>query len=185
MRQRCAPVRLARGGAGSARSGPGRRTLVRDVAAFREAVRQHRRAAGRPQKQLARALGLHPDVLSHKLNERGAVLTGPEVAAIVAALTDWGAIVSLADAHALLSLMAVPPDAIPAQARARLPAAAPSAFAPPREAGAPPAARLPAAARGGSPGRGRRAAAPRLNQAGASAGRGPRQRPPGAGAAGG
>lgn len=64
---------------------------MRDVQGFREAARERRRAAGRTQQQLARAIGLHPDVLSHKLHERGgAVLTTAEVTAIVTTLAGWG-----------------------------------------------------------------------------------------------
>ena len=62
-----------------------------DLAAFREAVRARRRAAGRTQQQLARRVGVHPDVLSHKLHARGAVLTSADVTAIVTVLAGWGA----------------------------------------------------------------------------------------------
>ena len=98
---------------------------MRDVQRFREAARECRRAAGRTQQQLARAIGLHPDVLSHKLHERGgAVLTTAEVTAIVTTLAGWGAIGSRAEAQALLALMAVPPQAISARAWAEPPLAA-------------------------------------------------------------
>ena len=54
-----------------------------DLREFREKVREHRRAVGRTQQQLARSIGLHPDVLSHKLNGRdNAVLTTPDVIGI-------------------------------------------------------------------------------------------------------
>jgi predicted ATPase len=105
---------------------------LRDVAGFREAVRLRRRSAGRTQQQLARAMGVHPDVLSHKLNQRsGAMLTTSEVVAIVTTLAGWGAIGSQAEARALLAMMAVPPNAVPEQAwvtppLASLPATAPS-----------------------------------------------------------
>jgi len=90
---------------------------VRDLRAFRAAVRDHRRAVGRTQQQLARSIGLHPDVLSHKLNERdNAVLTVPDVIGIVTTLASWGALVTTADAVALLDLMEVPRHALPASA---------------------------------------------------------------------
>ncbi|MGH3154119.1 MAG: ATP-binding protein [Streptosporangiaceae bacterium] len=88
-----------------------------DLRGFRAAVRVHLRAAGHTQQQLARSIGLHPDVLSHKLNGRdNAVLTGQDVVAIAAALTGWGALVSRTDLQALLDLMDVPPHAVPAAA---------------------------------------------------------------------
>jgi predicted ATPase len=88
---------------------------VLDLEGFRAAVRERRRTAGRTQQQLARAIGLHPDVLSHKLHQRGAALTPSEVVAIVATLADWKVIGSAAEARTV-ALMAVPERAIPAQA---------------------------------------------------------------------
>jgi predicted ATPase len=97
---------------------------MRDLRGFREAVRQHRRAAGHTQQQLARAIGLHPDVLSHKLNGRdNAVLTVPEVLGIVTTLAGWGSLVTRADVCALLDLMDVPRQAVPAAAWSRPPLA--------------------------------------------------------------
>jgi predicted ATPase/Tfp pilus assembly protein PilF len=96
---------------------------VQDLAGFRAAVREHRRAVGRTQQQLARAIGLHPHVLSHKLNGHGAVLTTPEVIGIVTTLASWGALVTRAQAEALLESMAVPPQALPAGAWAAPPLA--------------------------------------------------------------
>ena len=96
-----------------------------DLRGFREAVREHRRAVGRTQQQLARSIGLHPDVLSHKLNGRdNAVLTAPDVIGIATTLAGWGALVTRADVHALLDLMEVPPHAIPAAAWSAPPLAA-------------------------------------------------------------
>ncbi len=81
---------------------------------FREAVRKHRRAVGHTQQQLARSIGLHPDVLSHKLNGRdNAVLTTPDVIGIIVTLASWGALVTREDVYALLDLVEVPPHAIP------------------------------------------------------------------------
>ena len=97
---------------------------MRDLAAFSAAVREHRRAVGHTQQQLARAIGLHPNVLSHKLNGHdGAVLTTPEVIGIVTTLASWGAIVTRAEAQALLESMAVPPQALPPGAWAAPPLA--------------------------------------------------------------
>jgi predicted ATPase len=88
-----------------------------DLRGFREAVREHRRAVGRTQQQLARSIGLHPDVLSHKLHASdNAVLTMLDVIGIATTLAGWGALVTRADAQALLDLMDVPPHAIPAAA---------------------------------------------------------------------
>jgi predicted ATPase len=81
---------------------------------FREAVKKHRRAVGHTQQQLARSIGLHPDVLSHKLNGRdNAVLTAQDVVGIIITLAGWGALVTREDVYALLDLVEVPPHAIP------------------------------------------------------------------------
>ena len=97
---------------------------MRDLAGFRDAVRVHRRAVGRTQQQLARAIGLHPDVLSHKLNGTDhAVLTTVEVTAIVTTLAQWAALGSRAEAERLLAQMGVPAHAIGAQAWAAAPLA--------------------------------------------------------------
>ncbi|HEY1918720.1 MAG TPA: tetratricopeptide repeat protein [Streptosporangiaceae bacterium] len=92
-----------------------------DADGFRQAVLQRRRAAGRTQQQLARAIGLHPDVLSHKLHQRGARLTATEVTAIVQALAGWGVIASRAEVRTLLTLMDLPPHIIPPPAWAAPP----------------------------------------------------------------
>lgn len=95
---------------------------MRDLVTFREALRERLRAVGRTQQQLARAIGLHPHVLSHKLHERdGAVLTRPEVVSIVVTMAGWGGTRSKADAVALLALMGLPPEAIPAESWAAKP----------------------------------------------------------------
>src|SRR5215472_8751482 len=120
---------------------------MRDLRAFRDAVRERRRAAGRTQEQLARSVGLHPHVLSHKLNGHGqAMLSTREVVAIATTLADWGALATRAEVHALLAVMAVPPHAVPAEAWACPPLAglpagqdtASAGRAPPARAGAPP-----------------------------------------------
>ncbi|MGH3156734.1 MAG: hypothetical protein ACRDNF_09200, partial [Streptosporangiaceae bacterium] len=114
---------------------------VRDPERFRQAVRERRRAAGHTQQQLARAIGLHPDVLSHKLHQRGAGLTAADVIAIVTTLAGWGAVASQAEARTLLALMAVPPHAIPA----RVWAAPPLSDLPPGPASDAPGSPAPAA----------------------------------------
>jgi predicted ATPase len=121
---------------------------LRDLRGFREAVRAHRRAVGRTQQQLARSIGLHPDVLSHKLNGRdNAVLTTPDVIGIATTLAGWGALASRADLHALLDLMEVPRHAVPAAAWAAPPLVtlrAGGEGAAPRAAAEPPARLRPA-----------------------------------------
>ena len=98
---------------------------MRDLRGFREVVREHRRAVGRTQQQLARSIGLHPDVLSHKLNSRdNAVLTSQEVVAVATTLAAWGALVTRNDMYALLTMMEVPPQAVPAAAWSAPPLAA-------------------------------------------------------------
>ena len=97
---------------------------MRDLVAFREALRERLRATGFTQQQLARAIGLHPHVLSHKLHERDAsTLTTPEVVSIVVTLAGWGGVGSKADALALLALMGLPGRAIPAESWAAKPLA--------------------------------------------------------------
>ena len=91
---------------------------MRDLDRFRAAVREHRRVVGRTQQQLARSVGLHPDMLSHKLNGSDhAMLTAPDVIGIVTTLAGWGALANRAEVHALLGLMDVPPHAVAAQPR--------------------------------------------------------------------
>jgi predicted ATPase len=89
---------------------------MQDLAGFRAEVRERCRTAGRTQQQLARAIGLHPNVLSHKLHQRGALLNAADVTAIVTTLADWGTVSSAAEARGLLALMGVPEHAIPALA---------------------------------------------------------------------
>ena len=63
---------------------------MRDLRGFREAVRVHRRAVGHTQRQLAKSIGLHPDVLSHKLNgSDNAMLTTQDVIGIATTLAGW------------------------------------------------------------------------------------------------
>jgi predicted ATPase len=113
---------------------------VHDLSAFRAELRARRRAVGRTQQQLARAAGLHPDVLSHKLNgSDGAVLTVTDAVGLVTVLAGWGMVTSRAEAEQLLMLTGAAAAAVAAQAwagpvLATLPAgedvSAPSAPAP-------------------------------------------------------
>src|SRR5215831_7561373 len=82
-----------------------------DRAAFRTAVAGYRRPTGHTQQELAGALGLHPKVLSHKLNgSDGAVLGHEEIRAIVRVLANWGALTTRTQAIALLRLMELGPN---------------------------------------------------------------------------
>src|SRR6266446_8795681 len=76
---------------------------------FREKVRYYRPLTERTQEDLAKALGLSPYVLSHKLHgTRNARLTHREVKAIVKTLVEWGAMTRQAEACELLELMECP-----------------------------------------------------------------------------
>jgi predicted ATPase len=139
---------------------------MRDLDQFRAEVRKHRRVVGRTQQQLARSVGLHPDMLSHKLNGSDhAVLTAPDVIGIVTTLAGWGALANRAEVHALLSLMDVPPHAIAAEAWSAPPLVTLRAGhdgaltrpqwpgrAPDTPAARPPAPRRPAESAAGAPG---------------------------------
>ena len=82
---------------------------------FREQIRSYRTLTGKTQEELAKVLGLNPQVLSHKLHGvRNARLTHREVKAIVTTLVQWGAMSKQAEARDLLELMECP-DFPPAQ----------------------------------------------------------------------
>lgn len=84
------------------------RPVLDELGQFRDAVREHRRRVGRSQQQLAAAIGLHPNVLSHKLNGHArALLSAPEAVRIVITLADWGAVQSQPEAETLLGLAGV------------------------------------------------------------------------------
>src|SRR5436305_920457 len=96
-----------------------------DLEQFREAVRDHRRALGRTQQDLARAIGLHPHALSHKLRgSDAAVLTARDVAAIATTLTAWGALTTRTEVEDLLALGGASVHTIPAAAWSAPPFAA-------------------------------------------------------------
>jgi WD40 repeat protein len=76
---------------------------------FREQVRFYRTLTGKTQEELAKVLGLNPQVLSHKLHGvRNARLTHREVQTIVTTLVQWGAMNKRAQARDLLELMECP-----------------------------------------------------------------------------
>jgi predicted ATPase len=115
-----------------------------ELAGFRDRVRACRRAVGRSQQQLATAIGVHPNVLSHKLNGHArAVLTVPEAIRIVTTLAGWGALETRSAAEELLAAGGVPAYAIPAAAWSSPPLSvlpAPTAAAAPQPSGPPAAA---------------------------------------------
>jgi predicted ATPase len=79
--------------------------------AFSNDVRNYLRAVDSFQKELANELGLHPKVLSRKLNNNGdAHLTAEEVRRIIAALARWEAITTYDEALHLLELAGMEPD---------------------------------------------------------------------------
>jgi len=121
---------------------------MREPERFRQMVRGRLGTIGRTQQELARAIGLHPSVLSHKLHGRdSATLTQADVVRIVQELAAWGALTTQAEARALLATMAVPPHALPASAWAAPPFAALAPDATPASrADAPPAPSAPAPA---------------------------------------
>src|SRR5260370_23557409 len=76
-----------------------------NTSAFGECVQEYVRASGYSQKELAEEIGLHPKVLSRKLNNSGkAYLTHLEVHRIVITLARWRAISSKDDVNQLLDL---------------------------------------------------------------------------------
>src|ERR1700736_3383605 len=82
-----------------------------DPRAFRMALEGYRRPSGHSQQELARALGLHPNVLSHKMHASdGATLRHDEVRDIVRVLASWGALQTRVQALELLALMGLGPN---------------------------------------------------------------------------
>ncbi len=83
---------------------------------FSDSLRERVRAAGYFQKDLADGLGLHPKVLSRKLNGNGdAYLTRQEVCRIIILLAQWQAITTREEAFQLFELAHVDPDSLGAQ----------------------------------------------------------------------
>jgi predicted ATPase len=83
---------------------------------FGDSVQEYIRASGYSQKELADALGLHPKVLSRKLNKSGnARVTHMEVQRIVAILARWQAISTRDEAIHLLKLAQMSPNSFSAE----------------------------------------------------------------------
>src|SRR3989440_1927590 len=81
-----------------------------NVGTFSESIQEYLRASGYSEKELAVALGLHPKVLSRKLNGSGnAHLTHLEVQSIITTLADWRAITTQDEVLHLLELAQVEP----------------------------------------------------------------------------
>ncbi len=81
-----------------------------NMGAFSSSVQRYLRSSGYTQKQLADALGLHPKVLSRKLNGTdNAQLTHLEIQRIITTLARWYAITSQNEALQLLELAQVGP----------------------------------------------------------------------------
>jgi predicted ATPase len=78
---------------------------------FGECVQEYLRASGYSQKELADEIGLHPKVLSRKINNSGkAFLTHLEVQHIVITLAQWRAISTRDEAIQLLGLARMGPN---------------------------------------------------------------------------
>ncbi len=77
---------------------------------FSDSVQTYLRTSGYSQKELADELGLHPKVLSRKLNSSGnAHLTLLEVKRIIITLARWHALTAQEEALHLLELAEVEP----------------------------------------------------------------------------
>lgn len=75
-----------------------------NIGAFRDSVQGYLRTGGYTQEELAHTIGLHPKVLSRKLNNNAnARLTQREVREIVVALADWHVLTSRDELLALLA----------------------------------------------------------------------------------
>jgi hypothetical protein len=80
--------------------------LMNGLEQFRKKIQEYRRPTGKSQKDLAQAVGLHPNVLSNKLNASGStLLTYPEIKRIIFVLVEWGAIREKAEVIELLSII--------------------------------------------------------------------------------
>ncbi len=82
-----------------------------NLAEFRAKIRDYRRQSGRSQLALAYQLGLHPTLLSNKLNGvNSANFTSLEIRGILKILAEWEAIRTHAQAVELLALAGLTPD---------------------------------------------------------------------------
>lgn len=83
---------------------------------FSDSVQAFLRSSGYSQKELAKALGLHPKVLSRKLNGSGnSCVTHREVRSILLTLVRWHAITTQDEAFQLLELAEVGPTLFDAE----------------------------------------------------------------------
>ncbi len=81
-----------------------------DIRPFADALKKYLHTSGLTQKQLARAISLHPKVLSRKLNgNANANLNHVELLSIFAKLADWHVITTQEEALRLLELAGVEP----------------------------------------------------------------------------
>jgi len=81
-----------------------------DVKPFCAALQKYLHESGYLQKELARAIGVHPKVLSRKLNgNASASLSHVELQSIIKALANWHAITTREEAHRLLELAGAEP----------------------------------------------------------------------------
>jgi hypothetical protein len=81
-----------------------------DSELFSDSVQEYLHTSGYTQKELAKALGLHPKVLSRKLHSSGnAYLTHLEIRCIITTLAEWSAITTRDEALHLLELAHVEP----------------------------------------------------------------------------
>jgi hypothetical protein len=78
-----------------------------ELETFRRMVRRYRQLAGCSQAALARDVGVHPCVLSRKLNGTGAYLTAPEVKQLIRTLAGRGALTSRMQVYDLLAAAAI------------------------------------------------------------------------------
>jgi predicted ATPase len=85
-----------------------------NTCAFGDRVQEFVRTSGYAQKELAEAIGLHPKVLSRKLNGRSH-LTHLEVQRIVTTLARWHAIITQDEARHLLELAQMEPNSFGAE----------------------------------------------------------------------
>lgn len=85
--------------------------------AFSDSVQELVRTSGYSQKELAEAVGLHPKVLSRKLNDNGKThLTNLEVQQIIKVLANWHVITTQDEALHLLELAQMEPNSFGAEA---------------------------------------------------------------------
>src|ERR1700730_12068740 len=106
-----------------------------DPRAFRVALEGYRRPSGHSQQELARALGVHPNVLSHKLHgSDGATLRHDEIRGIVRVLASWGALQTRVQAIEQVARMGLGPNSTSPSDWGAAPLVALEAFAEPHTA---------------------------------------------------